>query len=43
VGEVVGLGTEAANAEPPAPGASPLDEGMRRLRDEFADEAGGEA
>jgi transposase InsO family protein len=43
VGEVVGLGTEAANAEPPAPGASPLDEGMRRLRDEFADEQGGEA
>jgi transposase InsO family protein len=31
MGEVVGLGAEEANAEPPAPGASPLDEGLRRL------------
>jgi transposase InsO family protein len=30
-GEVTGLGTEAANAAPPAPGTSPLDEGLRRL------------
>jgi transposase InsO family protein len=43
VGEVVGLGTEAANAEPPAPGASPLDEGLQQLRAEFASEQGGEA
>src|SRR5262245_13415203 len=43
VGEVIGLGTEAANAEPPAPGASPLDEGLRRLEAEFGDDAGGDA
>jgi transposase InsO family protein len=32
MGEVVGLGTEAAQAEPPAPGTSPLDEGLEQLR-----------
>jgi hypothetical protein len=32
VGEVMGLGTEAAEAEPPPPGTSPLDEGLRELR-----------
>jgi transposase InsO family protein len=32
LGEVTGLGTESANTDPPAPGTSPLDEGLRRLR-----------
>jgi transposase InsO family protein len=32
LGEVTGLGTESANTEPPAPGTSPLDEGLQRLR-----------
>ena len=31
LGEVSGLGTDEANAEPPAPGTSPLDEDLRRL------------
>lgn len=31
VGEVIGLGTEPANSEPPAPGTSPLDDGLREL------------
>jgi hypothetical protein len=35
VGEVTGLGSEAANTEPAAPGASPLDDGLRRLEAEF--------
>jgi transposase InsO family protein len=43
VGEVIGLGTEAANAEPPTPGASPLDAGLQQLRDEFSSVQGGEA
>jgi transposase InsO family protein len=36
VGEVTGLGTMEASAEPPAPGAAPLDEGLRRLDEAFA-------
>jgi hypothetical protein len=43
VGAVTGLGTAAVQAEPPAPGTSPLDEGLRRLRAEFADQDGGDA
>ena len=31
VGEVTGLGTEGAEAEPPLPGTSPLDDGLREL------------
>jgi len=31
-GEVTGLGSDAANDEPPAPGASPLDDDLDRLR-----------
>jgi transposase InsO family protein len=38
VGVVVGLGTEEAQAEPPAPGTSPLDEGLRELREGLAEE-----
>jgi len=34
-GEVNGLGTGPANADPPAPGASPLDEDLERLRATF--------
>jgi transposase InsO family protein len=33
MGEVTGLGSEGANAEPPAPGVSPLDEGLDRLEE----------
>jgi hypothetical protein len=40
VGDVHGLGTEAAGAEPPVPGTSPLDDGLRNLRKAFA---GGDA
>jgi transposase InsO family protein len=40
VGEVSGLGTEGAGAEPPAPGVSPLDEGLRNLRAAFGAEGG---
>jgi hypothetical protein len=36
VGEVTGLGTMEANAEAPLPGETPLDEGLRRLEEEFA-------
>jgi hypothetical protein len=47
VGEVTGLGTEAAEAEPPPPGTSPLDEGLRELRSALAPksipEQGGDA
>jgi hypothetical protein len=32
-GEVRGLGSDGANAEPLPPGVSPLDEGLRQLRD----------
>jgi hypothetical protein len=39
-GEVNGLGTGPANAEPPAPGASPLDEDLERLRATFDEEGG---
>src|SRR5262249_38266305 len=41
LGEVTGLGTDEANAEPPAPGTSPLDEGLARLA--AGEPAGGEA
>ena len=45
-GEVTGLGSESVNAEPPAPGASPLDEDLERLRASFGegafDEEGGQ-
>jgi hypothetical protein len=41
LGEVSGLGTEAAGDEPPAPGTSPLDQGLRNLRAAF--EGGGGA
>jgi hypothetical protein len=34
------LGTEPANAEPPAPGVSPLDEDLERLRAAFDEEGG---
>jgi len=37
---VSGLGTEGAGAEPSAPGASPLDEGLRNLRAAFGTEGG---
>jgi len=40
MGEVSGLGTEGAGAEPSAPGASPLDEGLRNLRAAFGTEGG---
>jgi transposase InsO family protein len=40
LGEVVGLGTESAHAEPPAPGTSPLDEGLRRLHSDLDAEGG---
>jgi hypothetical protein len=35
---VEGLGVEEANQEPPSPGTSPLDEGMRRLDEAFSAE-----
>jgi hypothetical protein len=38
VGEVIGLGTDEAHAEPPLPGTSPLDEGLRELRSALAAE-----
>jgi hypothetical protein len=41
LGEVTGLGTTAANAEPLAPGASPLDEGLRQIEAALAAEEGG--
>jgi hypothetical protein len=41
VGEVTGLGTEEAHAEPPAPGTSPLDEGLREIRRALSGEEGG--
>jgi transposase InsO family protein len=42
VGEVTGLGSDAANADEPGPGTSPLDDGLRQLGEAFAVE-GGEA
>lgn len=39
-GEVTGLGSGLANAEPPAPGVSPLDEDLERLRTAFDAEGG---
>ena len=43
LGEVAAADTEAASAEPPAPGTSPLDEGLKRLRGAFGAEEGGPA
>jgi hypothetical protein len=40
VGEVTGLGTEGLSAEEPAPGTSPLDEGLQQLGEAFAGEGG---
>jgi transposase InsO family protein len=40
VGEITGMGTEAANADEPAPGTSPLDDGLRQLGEAFAEEGG---
>jgi transposase InsO family protein len=40
VGEVTGLGTEAVDAAEPAPGTSPLDDGLRQLGEAFAEEGG---
>lgn len=42
-GLVTGLGTELAQAEPPAPGVSPLDEGLRRLDEAGVPREGGSA
>jgi hypothetical protein len=42
-GEVAGLGDEAASAEPPAPGASPLDEGLEQLKSVLPHPEGGPA
>jgi hypothetical protein len=42
LGEVTGLGTESANTEPPAPGTSPLDEGLQRLRSGLGAAEGGQ-
>jgi transposase InsO family protein len=41
VGEVTGLGTTQANAEPLAPGESPLDAGLRQIETALAAEEGG--
>jgi hypothetical protein len=40
VGEVTGLGTEAANAGEPGPGTSPLDDGLQQLDEVFVREGG---
>jgi hypothetical protein len=40
VGEVTGWATEAAGTEEPAPGTSPLDEGLRRLGAAFGPQGG---
>ncbi len=42
VGEVTGWGTAEAEAEPAAPGQSPLDEGLRHLQTAFEAEQGGQ-
>jgi transposase InsO family protein len=42
VGEVTGLGSAAAAADPLAPGQSPLDEGLRQLQAAWAAEQGGQ-
>ena len=41
VGEVTELAEASATAEPPAPGESPLDEGLRRLQAAFPPAEGG--
>jgi hypothetical protein len=38
-GAVIGLGADEANLEPPAPGTSPLDDGLRRIERAMADES----
>ena len=40
-GEVTGLGADEANLEPPAPGTSPLDDGLRRIERAMASEVAG--
>jgi transposase InsO family protein len=40
VGEITGMGAEAVNADEPAPGTSPLDDGLRQLGEAFAEEGG---
>jgi transposase InsO family protein len=42
-GEVTGLGSDSANAEPPAPGVWPLDEGLRRIESALPRSEGGPA
>jgi transposase InsO family protein len=42
VGEVTGLGTEVLGSAEPAPGESPLDDGMRALEAEFGAGEGGD-
>jgi transposase InsO family protein len=37
LGAVTGLGVDEANSEPPAPGMSPLDDGLRRLDAAFSE------
>ena len=39
-GAVIGLGADEANLEPPAPGTSPLDDGLRRIERALADDCG---
>jgi transposase InsO family protein len=43
VGAVTGLAEAAANAEPPSPGESPLDEGLRRIQAAFPPAEGGQS
>jgi transposase InsO family protein len=43
VGEVTGLGTQAIDSPEPAPGESPLDDGLRALEAEFGVQEGGDA
>jgi len=39
LGEVTGLGADEANLEPPPPGTSPLDDGLRRIERALASES----
>ena len=43
LGEVIGLGADEANAEPPLPGTSPLDDDVRRIQRGMASAEGGES